>query len=284
MPEFFSVVQSSVLYASVASTSRTEVCVAGGPTVRLPGTSSIVISPDNEHIDKYTTSQETKEMLCKVFKPSNCGLRVKRISLAGNRDVRIEAFSPDIERIRAHQGLVKAGLKVEENPKVNPRLIVHGIPMDMTADDIKNELIAQNLEQDDGKNLKVVYKYPPKKNVRYTSCVLEVTPAIRNVLLDGGRVFLRYAACNVADYIRVLQCYKCLQFGHIAVDCKSNPACGHCAGEHELRDCKKKNQSPVCLNCKQIKTHNIDHEATDSKKCAIIGRRIRDRMVNINYG
>lgn len=282
--KFPSVVQPSFAsYASVAGSSRTEGGVAGGRMGGLPGTTGIMIVPDNEHLDKYATSQATKDVLCKVFKPSDCGLKVNRVSLAGGRGVRIEAYSPDIGRIKAHLGLVKAGLKVEENPKVNPRIIIHGVPTSMTAEDIRNELIAQNLEQGTDKDLKVIYIYPAKKNGRYTSCVLEVAPAIRNILLRSGRVFLRYAACNIADYIRILQCYKCLQFGHIAANCKSGPACSRCSGDHEMRDCTRKNEPPVCRNCKQIRTYDLDHEATDSKKCAIIGRKIRDRMLNINY-
>ncbi|KMQ82974.1 putative 50 kda protein in type i retrotransposable element r1dm, partial [Lasius niger] len=134
----------------------------------------------------------TRETLFKVLKPSDCGLRINRVSLTGNKGVRIEAFSPDIERIKAHSGLVNAGLKVEEYLKVNPRLIVHGIPAEMTADEIGKELVAQNLGSDAGGDLKVVYVYPAKTNRRYTSCILEVTPALRGALLKNGRVFLRY--------------------------------------------------------------------------------------------
>lgn len=136
---------------------------------------------------------------------------------------------------------------MEEYLKVNPRLIVHGIPAEMTADEIGKELVAQNFGPDAGEDLKVIYVYPARTNRRYTSCILEVTPALRGALLKSGRIFLRYTACSLADYVRV-QCYRCLHFGHLAANCKAGPACGHCAGDHEMRDCTKKNQPPVCRN------------------------------------
>lgn len=191
-------------YAYVAGSFGAEVHVSRGPTVELTDTTSFIVVPDYKHADKYASSQATMETLCKVFKPSDCRLRVNKISFASNNGVRIEAFSPDIERIKAHPGIATAGLVMQENLKINPKLIMHGIPADMSADEIMEELIAQNLNNDHGNELKVIYIFPLKQNKRSTSCVLEVSPAIRNVLLGGRRIFLRYAVCTFANYIRIL--------------------------------------------------------------------------------
>ncbi|KMQ84041.1 putative 50 kda protein in type i retrotransposable element r1dm [Lasius niger] len=279
-------VEHPASYASVAGSSRAEVHVSGGPTVELAGTTSFIVVPDDKHAVKYASSQATRETLSKVFKPSDCGLKVNRISYTRNNGVRIEAFSPDMDKIKAHPGLATAGLMVQENLKIKPRLIVHGIPTDMSADEVSEELIAQNLSCDLGKDLKVIYVFPPKQDRRSTSCILEVTPAIRSVLLESGRIFLRYAVCAVADHIRILQCFKCLKFGHIAKNCKSKSSCGHCAGDHEMKNCEAKGQLPSCINCKQhhVFSGNTAHSATDAKKCPILGRKIKDKIANTNYG
>lgn len=78
-------------------------------------------------MDKYASAQATKEALCKVFKLADCGLKVRRMTLAGDNSVRIEAFAPDMEKIRAHKVLAKAGLTVCESAKYNPRLVLHGV-------------------------------------------------------------------------------------------------------------------------------------------------------------
>lgn len=276
----------SKTFASAVGASAAEVRVAGSPALRPANTTCFTITPDEGSATKFPTALSTREALCRVLRPSECGLRVNRISLARDNGVRIEAFSPDLDKIKAHPGLAKAGLIVKENLKINPRLIVHGIPSDMSAAEIKEELIAQNLSMEPGKDFKVVYIFTPKHNKGFTSCIIEVTPDIRRILIEESRVFLRFSACKVADHIRILQCFKCLQFGHIAKNCTSKPSCGHCAADHETRDCKERKLSPTCFNCKQLRGTGGDlaHMATDTKKCPIICRRIKDKTTYINYG
>lgn len=99
--------------------------------------------------------------MCKVFGPADCGLKIKRLAYARDNGIRIEALSPDIEKIKAHPGLADAGFMVRENTKSNPRLIVHGVPAEMTAEEIRSELVAQNLRVDFAGDLKVVYVFTP---------------------------------------------------------------------------------------------------------------------------
>lgn len=132
------------------------------------------------------------------------------------------------------------GLKVIEIVKSNPRLIVHGIPAEMSREEIEKELVAQNLDCNEAAEIKVVYKYAPRQNSRTVSCVLEVPPSVRRALLRMGRIYLRYSTCNFSDYVKVLQCFKCMAFGHIAKECKVDPSCGHFSGQHEMCDCAVK--------------------------------------------
>ena len=271
-------------YASVVGSGGVEVRVSGGPTVESTNTTSFMIVPDQQHASEYPSAQATREKLCKIFKPSDCGLKVKRISNSLKSAVKIEAFTPDLEKVRSHPGLLAAGLTVQENAKFNPRIIVHGVPRSMSADEIRQEIIAQNFDDVIGNDLKVIYIFPPKQDKRFTSCVLEISPSIRTALLKNGRIFLRYAACNFADHIRVMQCYRCLKFGHLAKNCKEKPCCGHCAEGHEMKDCVARNLPPVCINCKHTQGANYRHMATDGKLCPILCRKIKDKIANTNYG
>lgn len=271
-------------YASIVRSAKPEVRVSGGPTVELTNTTSFIITPDTKNRDKYESSQETKEALRKVFKPSECGLQVNKLTRAKNNGVRIEAISPDLEQIKAHPGLAKAGLTVCENMKSNPRLIVHGVPVEMSAVEIKDELIVQNLKEKSDLDVKVIYIFKNKPNRKSTSCILEVSPAVRKALHSNGRIYLRYAACSFADHVSILQCFRCLSFGHMAKDCKSGPFCGYCAGSHEMKECKRREQAPTCINCKQRQSSNYEgHSATDAKKCPILCRKIKDKIAYINY-
>ena len=105
--------------------------------------------------------------------------------------------------------------------------------------------------------------------------------------MNGNRVYLRYTTCTLADYVRVIQCYRCQAFGHIAKDCKAEPFCGHCAEKHERRNCNHQSGPPRCINCLRQRGADdelANHSATDAKRCPILRRRIEDRVANINYG
>lgn len=113
--------------------------------VDVPAFTSFYIIPNDKNVHKFASSQETKNALSKAFKPSECGLKVNRISTRKN-GVRIEATAPDIEKIKTHPDIINAGLDVVESIKFNPRLIVFEVP-GMPTFDIRKELIAQNLNK-----------------------------------------------------------------------------------------------------------------------------------------
>jgi len=54
------------------------------------------------------------------------------------------------------------------------------MPAEMTPDEIKTEVIAQNLEGVSDCGLKITYIYKPNGNKRATSCVLEVACSPEN--------------------------------------------------------------------------------------------------------
>lgn len=236
----------STTYASVAATSAPKVRVSRGPTLEIPTSTTFMIVPDEKNMNKYNSSQATREAVCKTLRPSECALKVNKITNIDKNGIKIDAVSPNIEKIKTHPDLARIGLKVVENVKFNPRLIVHGVPAELTPEEIREDVIAQNLNGDASADLKVVYVYQPKIDKKYTSCVLQVSPNIRRQLLNSGHIYLRYSACRFADHIRILQCFKCLTFGHIAKDCKATSICGHCSGSHEIRNCNKRDKPPTC--------------------------------------
>jgi len=144
-------------------------------------------------------------------------------------------------RLRIRESLKKLVWLMQEN-KTYPRLIIHGVPRCMTKEDLRSEIIALNLKNVDTSEVKIVYVFPPKKNRKYTNCILEVPPNIRTVLLKEKYVFVNFSACRISDYINVLQCFKCLAFGH----CKFFALCGHCAGDHEMMEYQLKNENSIC--------------------------------------
>ena len=132
-------------------------------------------------------------------------------------------------------------------------------------------------------NIRIVYKFPARENRAASGCVVEVSSDIRKKLLSRDRIFLGWSACTVGDYVKVLQCYKCLSFGHIAKNCSGDAHCSHCSGRHETTACDKRNESPCCFNCKSANENSTSHTAYDVNKCSVLRRRITAKIHAINY-
>ncbi|THX18851.1 hypothetical protein D6D17_01816 [Aureobasidium pullulans] len=49
---------------------------------------------------------------------------------------------------------------------------------------------------------------------------------------------------------RVLQCFKCYEYGHTTRNCRNSEKCGHCAQEHLTKDCPTPNGTKKCTLCK----------------------------------
>lgn len=67
---------------------------------------------------------------------------------------------------------------------------------------------------------------------------------------------------------RTTQCFSCQRFGHIAKMCTQGPKCGQCAGDHNTKECKSK-QEVRCTNCGR------KHAAWDSRCPAKLAARAK---------
>ncbi|RLU16497.1 hypothetical protein DMN91_010565 [Ooceraea biroi] len=205
-------------YASALS--RPGVHISRGQVVEAPISTSFLIIPEDTVAGEIPSSQATRDIISKVFNPAECALKIKKVSLSRDKAVRIEADSPDLERVRSHPGLVKAGLRVVESTKMDPRLIVYGINVSAKREEIQKEIIEQNLNGIKNKDLKVIYVYSPRSGKTETSCVIEVSSEVRDLFYKQGRIYHGYSAHKFADHIRIVQCYNCLAFGHYVRNCK----------------------------------------------------------------
>lgn len=271
-------------YAAVAGSSIPSVTIARGQSIPVKKSTNFVVMPKKNIQDKFASSKVTKETFQKIIKPGDFNLKVNRIRSTRNNGVRFEALSGDIDKIKKLKELESAGLEIEQVTKLKPRLIVHDVDAGMSKDDIRDELIALNLDKQVDTDVKVIYIFPPKKNRSFVSCVVEVSPTIRAKLLRDSHIHINYSACRLEDYVRVLQCFRCLAFGHLSRDCSAASLCGHCAEGHEMKNCPKKNELAICGNCKRWSHEEQSHSALDGRKCPILKKRIQDKISTINYG
>lgn len=239
------------------------------------------IAPSRELEDKFTDSSATMDAVLKAVKPNEAGFKVDRIIKGRNKVVRIVAAPAELDKI-GHV-LSGSGLTVRQFPKLNPRLLVRDVPVDMDKETFIKSLISQNLCGASVEDVKLIYRFPSGER-RNTSVVVEVSPENRRKLLEQGRVYLGWNSCRLADHLRVTQCFECLGFGHISRECRAErDVCGHCGEAHETRACKNKSGKLKCHNCVAAKSAHVDHSALDMSKCPILRRRLGERSMKIQY-
>lgn len=265
---------------SALTVNRDKVHLTNGQTLPVPNTRNIYIGPTNA--DTYSDFEATKAAVIRAVVPAEVGLKVINIRRANANNVRLVVESADLEKLKSLDTLKQAGLEIKEDGGLKPRMLVRFVPSNITGDDFIKTLIAMNMPNADPTTAKIIYLYPIRENMNTRNIVIEVDPKLRDILKAQGRVFFQWQSFPVEDHVKILQCFKCLEFGHLARDCGKETACGHCAQGHETRNCPNRNLAPKCLNCIRAKLPNA-HSALDGRNCPILKRRIGDKVAQIKY-
>lgn len=94
-------------------------------------------------------------------------------------------------------------------------------------------------------------------------------------LLDAKRIKIGWVICRIRERILLKKCFKCLEFGHLAKQCKNeedrSKLCRKCGTEgHIAKDC---NNDPSCMFCRKDHPEDAKHIA-GSSKCPVFRRAI----------
>jgi hypothetical protein len=138
--------------------------------------------------------------------------------------------------------------KVGKTYETGHKAVIHNISSLETQENLKEALNALSC---DVEYLKIV----PNRNfpMRATAFVTLSTKEQRNNLISRGKIPIGFEIHRISAYDRpkVIQCYKCQEFGHISKICKKENKCLHCAGNHRSIECtlKKSTSQFKCANC-----------------------------------
>lgn len=146
-----------------------------------------------------------------------------------------------------------SGLSASSQPLKNPLLKLVGVTKDMPEAKLVEAIVAQNknllkdLTEEDHQ-IKIMRRtkgrVPDVSNI-----IIQVSPAIWRRLKDQ-KARIGYQVIPVFDHSPVVQCFNCLQCGHLARGCKKDTICGYCSEAHETRRCGNRDAGPVCGNCR----------------------------------
>lgn len=226
--------------------------------------------------DETETSEEVLEKVRSAVDAKEGWIQVERIRKTKDRKI-IMGFKSKEERDRASDRLKKDenSLNVEAVKNKDPLLILWGVLKVHSDEDIERALRNQNrdvfhgLDKEDDR-MEVRYRRRAR-NPLTAHVVIRVSPTIWRRAIDRGSVHIDLQISRVEDQTPLIQCTRCLGFGHGKRHCvEAEDVCSHCGGPHHRAECVDwlAGVPPRCRNCTKAKNTKVEHNAF-SRDCPV---------------
>ena len=112
------------------------------------------------------------------------------------------------------------------------------------------------------------------EELRIIRAVCRDEVAMKKLINDGVKLdYCHYKAEEYKKPIRPMQCFKCQQFDHVAINCKEDTICQKCAGNYLKKDCLSDKEN--CANCGE--EHNSSFH-----QCVIYKQKLEAKLSKIN--
>ena len=157
----------------------------------------------------------------------------------------LEVLFPDTEvKIGGRQHMTNQPKK-----KQTSSFVISRVSEQLSEADIQSELEEIN-------NIKVakLFRIQTRSLDKPTQLIRVFTDddlACRKAIENGVYICNELKRCEASKTEpRVTQCYKCQNFGHMAINCPNQQRCLRCGDNHAVRDCKIPKQQVKCINCR----------------------------------
>lgn len=160
-------------------------------------------------------------------------------------------------------------VNVKSVKKHRPTIKIVRIYSDLDDQAIFNQILSQNswIPQSSVKLIRV-YKINLRNN-QYSNILLETDLDTHNLILERGSVVFNLSQCRAFEVVDILQCNKCMRFGHISTNCVNDETCKFCAQSHRSANCENRTSRPQCINCLRVNlegaNYNTNHIATNER-------------------
>lgn len=159
-------------------------------------------------------------------------------------------------------------ITAEDIKNKDPLVIIYGLIKNHSDEDIIKALKNQNknlFRGATGESNDIEIRYRRKaRNPHTEHVVVKVSPHIWNKMMDVGAVHIGIQRVRVADQFPLVQCSRCLGYGHRRRICTEEvDICSHCGGQHIRSACADylAGAPPKCTNCIKAKMEKRDHSA-----------------------
>lgn len=184
-------------------------------------------------------------------------------------------------------------ISAEAIKKLKPMVILKGIHLDTSHEELVDIIYNQNeAVRKAGAKEELVFKFKKSnRNNKLYNAVFITTPSLFKAIIACQKLNIDYQRTHVEEYSPLLQCYKCMQFGHTRARCTSDcTICTHCAStEHIYKDCpvKSREDKARCYNCSRKKNNTSESSSSHSATsffCPLV-QELADRLrTRIDYG
>lgn len=237
-----------------------------GAAARAPVKTShaIIVSSEKQEDSSDAVLNKIRE----AVDARNTGVCVDSVRRVRNQKVVLTCGNrEDVEDI-TKRITAKPGLKVEKARTKDPTVIVWDVMSTLTNDEVtgaiklQNKTLFNDLSSEDDR-MEVRFRRKAR-NPHLNHVVLRVSPRLWRRMVEVGSAHIDLMKSKVADFSPLVQCSRCLGFGHGRRTCaESADICSHCSGQHLKSECPDYGlgHKPCCVNCKNAKQERLDHGA-----------------------
>lgn len=229
--------------------------------------SHTIIVTSTEETD---SSEEVLEKIRKTVEAGEGEVYVDKIRKAKNQKVVISCSTEEnLEKIKK-KILANKGLQAEKAKNKDPLVIIRDVLTHNTDEDILAAIKKQNyhLTKDvPEEEYRASIRYRRRaRNQQENHVILQVSPKVYQRLVAAGAVYIGLQKRSVKDQSPLIQCTKCLGFGHGKKLCtQTESLCSHCSGPHMRSECPTWTigEQATCRNCSLAKSEDTNHNAFD---------------------
>ncbi|KAI4469434.1 zinc finger cchc-type superfamily [Holotrichia oblita] len=188
----------------------------------------------------------------KLLSPVNLEIGIKGIKTVKDGGILIKCTNKtEVDKLKTEaQNKLHKNYVIKTYPKKNPRVKIVGFEDEYTEESLLRCINKQNSQL----NLslaQITVKLIKKMKTTFMA-ILECDPSTFQRFMKQEKVNIGWSICRVFEHIRVLRCFRCGGFNHIAANCKSTVTCISCAStDHTTEDCKCSTRK--CANCLDVK-------------------------------
>ncbi|GBM57502.1 hypothetical protein AVEN_137935-1 [Araneus ventricosus] len=241
---------------------------------------------------KDQNSDNTKKDIQSKISPSKISVRVNSVKNIKKGGILINTPSEEdidklIDEFKKTDSLFQ-NYEISKPKLFNPSIVIFQVDEQLTQEEVLEGLKIQNEDLAEA-TLEACTSFKVKTGENW---IISLDQDSFQKIIAKKKLNLYWNRLSFKENLRVIQCFKCARYGHIAKNCTDTEyregqiLCLNCGEKgHKFSDCQN---SPNCINCQK---HNlkfkskfkVDHSASDPH-CKIREKEVDLQRSRIDYG